>query len=127
MSHTTTCRRARILLVDDHAEFRADARALLELAGYDVIGEAADAASAVDATRHLHPDVLLLDIQLPDRDGFTVADELAAGPDTPQIVLISSREADDYGSRLQSANVTGFIHKSDLSRASIDALLRDGN
>jgi DNA-binding NarL/FixJ family response regulator len=107
------------VIVDDHELFRSRARALLEAAGYDVIGEAVDGAEAVAVTRSLHPDVLLLDVQLPDRDGLLVAADVAREPDPPQIVLISSREAGDYGSRLEQANASGFIHKPDLSRETI--------
>jgi DNA-binding NarL/FixJ family response regulator len=112
-----------ILIVDDHALFRSDARDLLEAAGYTVVGEAGDGAEAMLAARRLEPDVVLLDVQLPDRDGFAVAEELAAQPDPPQVVLISSREAADYGSRLQTAQAAGFIHKPDLSRARVEDLV----
>jgi DNA-binding NarL/FixJ family response regulator len=112
-----------ILIVDDHAGFRSQARTLLEASGYDVIGEAEDGAGAVSATEKLHPDVVLLDVQLPDRDGFSIAAEIGSGPDGPQIVFISSREAADYGSRLEKANGNGFIHKPELSRARLDELV----
>jgi DNA-binding NarL/FixJ family response regulator len=117
----------RVLIVDDHSEFRADARALLEAAGYDVVGEATDAAGAIAATRQLRPDVLLLDVQLPDRDGFAVAEEVSGRPGGPRVVLISSREAIDYGSRLETANVSGFICKPDLSRARLEELVGGGD
>jgi DNA-binding NarL/FixJ family response regulator len=61
-----------VLIVDDHAPFRALARALLQLEDFEVVGEAADALSALDAVRQLRPNVVLLDIQLPDLDGFEV-------------------------------------------------------
>ena len=116
----------RVLIVDDHAEFRADARALLLSAGYDVVGEAHDGASAIAATSALRPDVLLLDIRLPDRDGFSVAADLNSQPSKPRIILISSREASDYGSLVDAANVDGFICKSELSRGRLAELLDDG-
>ena len=112
-----------ILIVDDHEMFRTDARALLEAAGYRVIGEAGDAADAVTETRRLAPDVVLLDVQLPDGDGFAVAAELATQAGAPRIVLISSREAIDYGSRLRDTVAVGFIHKPDLSRALLEELV----
>lgn len=111
----------RLLIVDDHALFRTRARALLEAAGYEVVGEAADAEAAIAAARRLQPDVVLLDIQLPDRDGFSVCAEL--GADGPTVVLISSRTAADYGPRLRHAAARGFIHKPDLSRATLAELL----
>ena len=116
---------ARVLIVDDHSVFRSRARQLLEVAGYDVVGEAQDGASAVAEVNRLEPDVVLLDIQLPDRDGFAVADELSHGMHPPQVVLISSREAADFGGRLSAAHARGFIHKPELSRERIEACLVD--
>lgn len=111
----------RLLIVDDHPGFRAQARALLEAAGYEIVGEAADAAAAIAAVDRLRPDVVLLDVQLPGRDGFSICAELAA--DGAAIVLISSRTAAEYGQRLRTAVARGFIHKPDLSRASMAELL----
>ena len=112
----------RVLIVDDHQPFRAVARELLESAGYVVTGEAADAAEALAAIAADSPDAVLLDVQLPDRDGFTVAEALATA-DGPAVVLISSREADDYGSRVESSRARGFIQKSKLSAAAFAALI----
>jgi CheY-like chemotaxis protein len=112
----------RVLIVDDHAPFRVVARELLEGAGYVVAGEAADAAEALAAVEATAPDAVLLDVQLPDRDGFSVAQALAdAGG--PIVVLISSREAEDYGHRIAASGARGFISKSKLSQASFAALL----
>src|SRR2546430_15978463 len=91
--------RKRVLIVDDHQPFRAVARELLEGAGYIVAGEATDAAEALAAVAVEEPDALLLDVQLPDRDGFSVATALTAAGG-PAGVLISSREAEDYGPRI---------------------------
>ena len=85
--------RTRVLIVDDHDGFRASARALLEAEGFAVVGEAADGIGALAAVERLRPDVVLLDVQLPDLDGFAVAERLAAAPDPPRVVLISSRDA----------------------------------
>lgn len=114
--------RTRVLIVDDHQPFRAVARELLERAGYVVSGEAADAAEALAAIAADAPDAVLLDVQLPDRDGFAVATALAA-EDGPAVVLISSREADDYGERVAACGACGFISKSKLSAAGFAALL----
>jgi DNA-binding NarL/FixJ family response regulator len=78
-----------VLIVDDHAPFRAVARALLQLEGFEVVGEAADAFSALDEVGRLRPSVVLLDVQLPDLDGFEVARRLAQAGDPPAIVLVS--------------------------------------
>lgn len=116
---------ATVLLVDDHAGFRAQARALLEGAGYEVVGEAADGASALEAARALRPDVVVLDVQLPDTDGFEVARSLQDDADPPAIILISSREAADYGGRIARSPARGFVSKTELSARALAALLGD--
>jgi DNA-binding NarL/FixJ family response regulator len=99
------------------------ARRLLQAGGYDVVGEAADGSSAMQAARQLLPDLVLLDIQLPDVDGCEVARWLAAEANPPAVVLISSRDAEDYGARLAGCGARGFVAKADLSGATIAALL----
>ena len=112
----------RVLIVDDHEPFRAVARELLEGAGYVIAGEAADAAEALAAVAAEAPDAVLLDVQLPDRDGFSVATALT-GAGGPAVVLISSREAEDYGGRIEACGARGFIPKSRLSAAAFAALV----
>jgi DNA-binding NarL/FixJ family response regulator len=112
-----------ILIVDDHAGFRLQVRALLEADGFEVIGEAADGASGLAAARSLRPDLVLLDIGLPDVEGFEVARRLAADGTPPFVVLTSSREASSYGPRLASSRVLGFIAKDELSGDAIRALM----
>jgi DNA-binding NarL/FixJ family response regulator len=112
----------RVLIVDDHEPFRTVARQLLESAGYVVAGEAANAAEALAAVTAEAPDVVLLDVQLPDRDGFSVATALTAAGG-PVVVLISSREADDYGRRVAACGARGFIPKSKLTAAALAALV----
>jgi DNA-binding NarL/FixJ family response regulator len=114
--------RSTVLIVDDHAAFRASARALLEAEGFQVVGEAADGAGAVAAVAILRPAIVLLDIQLPDVDGFAVAQQLAAAPGAPAVVLISSRDAATYGPGLQATPARGFIPKSGLSGEALAAL-----
>ena len=116
--------RGTVLIVDDHAEFRAAARALLEAEGFDVVGEAADGGEAVEGVALLRPGVVLLDIQLPGEDGISLAERIAAAPDPPAVVLISSREAAAYGPRLTEGSARGFISKSQLSGEALAALLR---
>lgn len=115
--------RPTVVIVDDHPGFRESASALLEAEGFSVIGEAADGDEAIAAVERLRPEVVLLDIQLPDFDGFTVAERLAAGPDPPRVVLISSREAAAYGPRLEAAAARGFIPKRELSGSTLAALV----
>jgi DNA-binding NarL/FixJ family response regulator len=115
--------RPTVLIVDDHEAFRVSASALLEAEGFAVLGEAADGGAAIVECERLRPDVVLLDIQLPDLDGFTVAERLAAAREPPAVVLISSREAEAYGPRLESAAARGFISKRELSGAALAALI----
>jgi len=112
-----------VLVVDDHAGFRAQARILLAAAGFDVVGEAGDATEALSAARTLHPHVVLLDIQLPNGNGFDVARALLDDGDPPTVILVSSREASDYGSQITRSGARGFISKADLSGGAIMALL----
>jgi DNA-binding NarL/FixJ family response regulator len=112
-----------VLIVDDHAGFRASARALLEADGFDVLGEAADGESAVEQARRLHPQVVLLDVQLPGMDGFAVAERLAAEPTAPTTVLISSRGRGAFRSRLDATPARGFITKSEFSGECLSSLL----
>jgi DNA-binding NarL/FixJ family response regulator len=110
-----------VLIVDDHASFRRSARALLELDGFDVIGEAADGASALELAERLRPDLVLLDIALPDTSGFDVAERLATGP--AKVILTSSREQRDLGRRLGRSGALGFVPKDQLSGPALAALL----
>ena len=112
----------RCLVVDDHDGFRATARRLLESIGWTVVGEAPDGAGAIAAVGRLHPDVVLLDVGLPDLDGFAVAQRLATG-DGPAVVLISSRDRSAYGTRIASSPAIGFIAKGDLDEGSLSTLL----
>ena len=113
-----------ILIVDDHPSFRASARRLLESEGYDVVGEAADGRSALEAVRELGPEIVLLDVQLPDIDGFEVAARLTNGGGGPAVVMTSSRDAEDVASCLGSSGARGFVPKSELSGETLAAVLR---
>jgi DNA-binding NarL/FixJ family response regulator len=116
-----------VLIVDDHSGFRSFARALLEADGFDVIGEAADGASALAAAARLRPALVLLDIQLPDLDGFEVAERLAHQSESPPVVvLISTRAASSYRHRLANSPALGFVAKSELAGAILSALLARG-
>jgi DNA-binding NarL/FixJ family response regulator len=108
-----------LLIVDDHDGFRHQARALLAAEGFEVVGEAPDGAMALAAVERLRPDVVLLDILLPDIDGFEVARRLAQGDARPRIVLTSSRYAADFGDRLPASAAAGFVHKGNLSGATL--------
>jgi DNA-binding NarL/FixJ family response regulator len=114
--------RTKVLIVDDHPSFRTCARMILEADGFSVIGEAEDGASALTAIESLHPDLVLLDIQLPDMDGFDVLEQL--GADAPPVVLVSSRDACDYDGPIRKSRARGFIPKAELSGATLRSLLR---
>jgi DNA-binding NarL/FixJ family response regulator len=113
-----------VLVIDDHAGFRRGARMLLERGPFSVVGEAADAASGLLAAKRLHPDVVLLDIVLPDSDGFAVLDVLLGVPTPPAVVLMSTRDASDYGDRVARSGAKGFIQKARLCVPALDELLR---
>ena len=111
-------RRARtVLIVDDHPSFRSSARAILEAEGFSVVGEAADGRSALETAEALHPDVVLLDVQLPDMTGFEVCTALlTANGSAPAVVLVSSRDASDYGALIAACGASGFVPKAELYR-----------
>jgi DNA-binding NarL/FixJ family response regulator len=112
-----------VLIVDDHPSFRASARTLLESEGYDVVGEAENGETAVQAVRDLHPDLVLLDVQLPGIDGFAVAYQLRKLEDPPIVILTSSRDGADYGPCIGECGAHGFVPKQELSGAAIAAFL----
>ena len=112
-----------VLIVDDHPGFRSWTRSLLEAEGFDVIGEAGDGRSAIDGAWELRPDLVIVDVMLPDTTGFAVATAIGALEPTPSVILVSSREARDFGDVLGHAQTLGFISKSELSGSSIRALL----
>jgi DNA-binding NarL/FixJ family response regulator len=114
-----------VLIVDDHPSFRSSAHAVLEAEGFEVVGEAEAGASALEAAARLHPDVVLLDVQLPDIDGFEVTRRLiAADGDGPSVVLVSSRELSDYGELVDGSGARGFLPKNELSGAAVAELLK---
>jgi DNA-binding NarL/FixJ family response regulator len=112
-----------VLVVDDHPSFRRMVRALLESEGFEVIGEAADGASAIEAAKTLRPDVVLLDVYLPDVNGFEVVTALTKDGPHPAIVLTSSHDARDFGRLVEGSGARGFIPKTELSGPSLSRLL----
>ena len=108
-----------VLIVDDHAGFRQAARALLEADGFDVIGESATGTDGIADAHRLRPDLVLLDMCLPDVDGIEVAGRLKGGP---LVVLTSSRDATDYPPHFENCGARGFIAKAELSGSALAAL-----
>jgi len=113
--------RKRVLIVDDHPTFRRFARRLLQDEGFVVVGEVGDGASALDAVRELVPEVVLLDVMLPDVSGLDLAEVLASVAGAPTVVLTSSRSASDYGTSLEGSSARAFIAKGDLTGAALRA------
>jgi len=114
-----------VLIVDDHPSFRSTARALLSAEGFEVVGEAEDGASAIAAAEQLHPELVLLDVQLPDMDGFAVARRLCKlNGGAPSIVLTSSRDAADFGPLVERCGAAAFVPKDELCGAALRAVLR---
>lgn len=113
----------RVLIVDDHAGFRRCARELLASEGFTVVGEAEDGEEAVRVAAASPADLVLVDVQLPDTDGFALTERLlSARPDRP-VVLVSSRDRSDYGGLIDESGARGFLSKDELSGDSLRGLL----
>jgi DNA-binding NarL/FixJ family response regulator len=116
-----------VLIVDDNASFRGSARALLDAEGFVVIGEAGTGAAAVQAVERLDPEIVLLDLALPDIDGFEVCARITrAGRSRPAVVLTSSRDTSDFYGRLDDCAARGFLAKADLTGAALAAIACPG-
>ena len=117
--------RPTALIVDDHAAFRASARTLLQDEGFEVVGEAEDGRSGLELAQTLDPDLVLLDVALPDLSGLDVAAQLAGGHS--KVVLVSSRDPRDFGARFRRTSAVGFIPKDSLSGETLKELLEDSS
>ena len=113
----------KVVVADDHRLMVEGIRRALEGAeDIEIVGEASTGSQVLPLVRRLHPDVVLLDVQLPDGDGFMVASWLAREQPGAVVVLTSSRDASDYGDRV-AASACGFIGKSELSGERFTALV----
>lgn len=112
-----------VLIVDDHPSFRATARKLLEAEGFEVVGEAANGTEGLAAAARLRPDLVLLDVQLPDMDGFEIAQRLNVNGHRPAVVLTSSRDVSEFGSLVEQSGARGFVPKAELSGGRLAELL----
>jgi DNA-binding NarL/FixJ family response regulator len=116
----------RVLVIDDHPSFRRFATRLLQAGGFDVVGEAEDGRAGLAAARRLQPDVVLLDVLLPDTNGFALSQAIADGSPAPVVVLVSSRSAGEVAYGLQASSARGFISKGELTAAALAALVDAG-
>lgn len=114
-----------VLVVDDHASFRSEARALLEADGLNVVGEAADAAGALEEAARLQPDVVLLDIGLPDGSGLDIVGPLRDRAPGALVVLVSGRREAEYGRRVATSGADAFVEKIRLTPGAIPTLLAE--
>jgi CheY-like chemotaxis protein len=113
----------RVLIIDDNTAFRAAARQLLERCGFVVVAEAANGAGGLRAAGEHAPDLAIVDVQLPDFDGFEVSERLRALANAPEVILTSSLDGTDFGALVASSSANGFIPKAELSARAIEALL----
>ena len=114
----------RLLIVDDDPRFRQLMKLLLaDASEFEVVGEAHKGSSALSATEELHPDVVLLDVNLPDTTGFELAPKLAGVNGAPAVVLTSSRGDEAYARLAEEAGASGFVPKHELSAAAIVSAL----
>lgn len=112
-----------VLIVDDHRTFRETARLLLESEGFHVVGEAENGESAVAQATSLAPELILLDVQLPDIDGFQVARRVTGSPPAPAVIMVSSRDDSDFGPLVAASGARGFVTKAELSGDRLRAIL----
>jgi DNA-binding NarL/FixJ family response regulator len=112
-----------VVVVDDHPSFRRCASALLAAEGFEVVGEAEDGLGGIDLVLELSPQLVLLDVQLPDINGFEVAARLLARDPELAIVLVSSRDSSQYGPLVEASGARGFVSKNDLSGAALARLI----
>jgi DNA-binding NarL/FixJ family response regulator len=114
---------ARVLIIDDNIDFRAALRQLLERNGFAVVAEAGDAATGVREATTQRPDLVIVDVQLPDGDGFQVAELLSGLELALGVILTSSLDGGDFGALVTTTSALGFIPKAEFSASAIEALL----
>jgi CheY-like chemotaxis protein len=113
----------RVLLVDDNSDFRRAARQLLERHGFAVVAEAETGITGIERAQQHSLDLVLVDVQLPDIDGFEVAKRLSRLVVPVDVILTSSLDGTDFGALLAGSSALGFVPKAELSASAIEALL----
>ena len=115
----------RCLIVDDSADFRAAASAMLERAGISVVGKASNSAEALRCYEDLHPDVVLVDIDLGGEDGFALAEQLdrVGTANALAVILVSTYAESDLAEMIDASPAVGFLQKFSLSPDAIRNLL----
>jgi DNA-binding NarL/FixJ family response regulator len=113
----------RVLIIDDNPDFRTAARQLLERHGFVVVAEAETGIGGIAKAKEHHPDLVLLDVQLPDVDGFEVAERLSQLDAPVDVILTSSLDGTDFGTLVMRSSALGFVPKAELSGSAIEALL----
>ncbi|MGH2785408.1 MAG: response regulator [Actinomycetota bacterium] len=103
----------RVLIVDDQEPFRAVAREVVEAAGdFEVVGEAADGEQSVDLARSLHPDLVLMDVNLPGIDGAEATRQILAEASGTKVLLLSTYEEEEYGDTARECGAFAYVPKS---------------
>jgi two-component system response regulator EvgA len=113
----------RVLIIDDNPDFRTAARQLLERHGFAVVAEAETGNSGIERAKEHRPDLVLVDVQLPDVDGFEVAERLSRLEVPVDVILTSSLDGTDFGTLVAGSSALGFVPKAELSASAIEALL----
>jgi DNA-binding NarL/FixJ family response regulator len=109
--------RESVLIVDDDPAFRALDGRLLSDSGFVVVGEADSIAAALDAARRVRPSAALVDVGLPDGDGFALARQLTSLPWAPRDVLTSMHPNVGSSAEVRRSGALAFVHKGDLPKA----------
>lgn len=111
------------LIVDDHPGFRSEARQLLVVDGFEVVGEARDAADALRQAARLRPDLVVLDIGLPDMSGLELVGRLRDASSRSLVVLVSGRTESEYGGNVAASGADAFLEKMALAPGVLGALV----
>ena len=117
----------QVLVVDDQAPFRAAARAVLSrIAEFDLVGEAASGEEAVAMAAELHPDLVLMDINMGEMNGIEATRQVMASDGAPMVILVSTYAAEDLPTDARSSGAAAYVHKDELSPRLLRGLWESG-